>query len=276
MRTNKYILGIDIGGTFTKFGLIDKNWKIVKFEQIPTPPTKKAVFSLLVNKIKVYLPVINKIGIGVPGTIDRRSEKILKTPNAALSDFPLIKALKKKFNLPIKMENDANCFALAEALVGSGKKYNLVVGLTLGSGVGGGIIFNKRIYYGRRSAGELGHQFIDYKNNKDLESFIGAKKLKLNAEDYHRLAKFASAKDPDALVFWSKLGETLGYGCLNIIRFLDPEIIILGGKTAQFYNLFYQKLIKTIKNNYHHPLPKIIKSTLIDQAGIIGAGLLFK
>jgi predicted NBD/HSP70 family sugar kinase len=276
MRTNKYILGIDIGGTFTKFGLIDKNWKIVKFEQTPTPPTKKAIFSLLVNKIKNYLPSINRVGIGVPGSINRQSEKILNTPNAALSGFSLTKALKQRFSLPIKMENDANCFALAEALVGSGKKYHLVVGLTLGSGVGGGIIINKKIYYGRRSAGELGHQFIDYKNNKDLESFIGAKRLKLYGEDYHRLAKLALTKNLKALAFWSKLGKTLGYGCLNIIRFLDPEIIILGGKTAQFYNLFYPELIKAVKNNYHHLPPKIIKSNLIDQAGIIGAGLLFK
>jgi len=272
----KYSLGIDIGASLTKFGLVDGNNRIKQFEQLPTPKNKKALISLLFKIIEKDRSSIKNIGIGVPGRIDTNNGKVIKTPNLPLVNCPLIKILKQKVSQPIKIENDANCFALAEASEGSGINYQSVVGITLGTGVGGGIILDKKLYRGRGSAGEIGHHIVDREHFYDLEYFSGAKSLGLQGADYQRLAAQARQKQRKALNFWNDLGCVLGLGGLNIIRFLDPEIIVLGGKTAQFFKLFKHSLFKTLKQNYSYSLPKIVQSKLIDQAGIIGATLLFK
>lgn len=276
MKAKKQTLGIDLGGTFVKYGLVDRRFRLTGFNQIPTPPTEKELFKLFVEIIGRHSRSIDRIGIGIPGSIDRRSGKIIKTPNLMLFQSSLVNKLKKLFRQPIKIENDANCSALAEAIVGSGKNYNSVVGLILGSGVGGGIVINKKLYLGHGAAGEIGHQIIDYKNLGDLESFAGAKKMGLTGDDYHRLARAARSGNARALKFWSDLGCALGIGCANITRFLDQELIVIGGKTARFFPLFYPSLIKSLKSAYSKnlPLPKIIKSKLIDRSGIIGAALL--
>ncbi|MBU1037128.1 ROK family protein [Patescibacteria group bacterium] len=272
----KHILGIDLGGTFTKFGLVNAGSVLLKFEEVPTPENKEKIIDLLIKKIRLYQADISKIGIGIPGIVNSKDGKILTTPNLPLSNFSLLRFLKEKIKLPIKIENDVNCFTLAEALIGSARAYQNVIGLTLGTGIGGGIVINKKIYHGHGYAGEFGHQFIDYKNNKDLEDLLGAKKLKLEGFDYKKLAKDALSKKVVALNFWKNLGNVLGYGCLNLIHLFDPEIIVLGGKQTQFFNLFYPSLIKTVKKHCLVPLPKITKSRLIDKAGVIGACLLFK
>jgi predicted NBD/HSP70 family sugar kinase len=190
--------------------------------------------------------------------------------------LPIAGLIKQKINLPIKIDNDARCFTLAEALVGSGKNYSTVIGLTMGTGVGGGIVIDGQLFHGRGNAGEIGHQFIDYKKAKDLENYLGAGNLKLTSVDYQSLEKLARQKKPTALKFWNNLGLTLGFGCLNLIHTFDPNIIILGGKQTRAFNFFYPAMMKIIKKYCLVKPPKIVKSKLIDRAGIIGAALLFK
>lgn len=276
MMKKKDILGIDVGGTYLKYGLVTPTSKLLKFEQILTPKTKAGIINQLIKIIKSKENEISKVGLGVPGPLDLKTGTILKTPNLPLSNTPIIQLLKKKFSLPIKIDNDANCFTLAESLVGEGKNYQTVVGLTLGTGVGGGIVINKKIFYGKGNAGELGHQFINYKKSEDLEELLGARSSKLTAQDYQYLEKQVKQKNKKALHFWNNLGLTLGYGCLNLIHILDPDIIILGGKQAQAFKLFYPAMIKIIKNYCLFSPPKIVKSKLMDKAGILGATLLFK
>ncbi len=276
MVKTKHILGIDVGGTNIKYGLVTPRSQLIKSEQTLTPRTKAGIINLLVKIIYNYKSQINKIGIGLPGRLDLKQGKILHSPNLKLSGVPITSLLKKKFNFPVKIDNDANCFTLAEALIGAGKGYQNVVGLTLGTGVGGGIVINKKIYHGRSSAGELGHQFIDFRQNKELEDFLGAKKLKLSSADYQKLEQQAKKCNKQAIKFFNNLGSTLGFGLVNLIRILDPDIIILGGKQSKAYNLFRHQMTKTINKHYPAKPPKIVKSKLIDKAGIIGAALLFK
>ncbi|MBU1130912.1 ROK family protein [Patescibacteria group bacterium] len=276
MAKNKHILGIDVGGTNTKFGLVTGRGKLVKSKQIATPKTKPKIIELLCEQIELHQKEIDKIGLGLPGPLDLKNGRILKTPNLPLADTPIVKILKQKFKLPIKIENDANCFTLAEAVIGAGKNYPTVAGLTLGTGVGGGIVIDKKIFHGRGSAGELGHLFIDFKRAADLEDLIGAKSLNLSAENYQILEKLEQQKDERALKFWKELGLTIGFGCLNIIHALDPDIIVLGGKQSLAFSLFQPEMLKTINKHCLTKPPKIVKSKLIDKAGVIGAALLFK
>lgn len=276
MAKNKAILGIDVGGTNIKFGLVDDKGQLKKFGQTATPKTRAGIIKLLIKLTADNRQLVDKVGLGLPGPLDFKKGKILKTPNLAFSNTPIVKILKKKTGLKIKIDNDANCFTLAEAIIGAGKKYQDVVGLTLGTGIGGGIVLNKKIYHGRANAGELGHQFIDFKNNKDLEDYLGAKKLQLSPADYQKLEKLGKQKNKKALKFWDKFGQKLAFGCLNIINILDPEIIVLGGKQALAFKLFYPSLIKTVKKHCLAKPPKIVKSRLIDKAGLIGATLLFR
>jgi predicted NBD/HSP70 family sugar kinase len=276
MTKKKYILGIDVGGTTIKYGLVTPQGKLIKSEQTFTPKTKVGIINQLIKIIKNKGKKISKVGIGVPGLLDIKTGTIFKTPNLPLSHTPLLSFLKKKIRLLIKIDNDANCFTLAEAMIGAGKKYQNVAGLTLGTGIGGGIVINKKIYHGRSNAGELGHQYLDWRKAKDLEDLTGAGKLKLSGQAYQKLEQAALAKNLRALEFWKRLGTILGFACLNYINILDPDIIILGGKQARAFRFFYPTMIKIIKQYCLFQPPKIVKSKLIDKGGIIGAALLFK
>jgi len=278
MAKNSNILGIDLGGTTIKYGLVTNRGRLLKSAETPTPKTKSKVVEKLAEIIIHHRPQISKIGFGIPGQLNLKTGATLPKSLASLplANLPLLKILKKKFNLPMKMDNDANCFTLAEARLGAGKNCRLVVGLTLGTGVGGGLVIDKKIFHGRGIAGEFGHQFIDFKKAADLEDFVGARQLKLSAQDYQTLEKQGRQKEKRALKFWQKLGLTIGFGCLNIIHTLDPEIIIFGGKQTKAFKLFYPEMIKTINKYCLTSPPKIVKSNMIDKAGIIGAALLFK
>lgn len=276
MKKNLYILGIDVGGTFIKYGLVNNQNKLIKSYQLATPKTKNGIINLLIKIIENNKNTVNKVGLGLPGRLDIKRGIITTVANLPLSNTPIVKLIKNQVSLPIKINNDARCFTLAESLVGSGKKHKYVIGLTLGSGVGGGIVINKKLYHGRNNAGELGHLFIDFKKAKDLEDCLGSSRLKLTVKDYKFLAKDARLKKRKALYFWRQLGLALGFGLVNIIHAFDPDIIILGGKLTKNFNLFYPQAQKIVKKYSLMKPPRIIKSKLIDKAGIIGAALLFK
>lgn len=276
MAKNKYILGIDVGGTNTKYGLVTKRGKLLKSKQILTPKSKQKIIESLIEIIEFQRKQISKVGLGLPGRINIKAGKITDVENLPLSNTPIVKLIKQKVKLPIKIDNDARCFALAESLVGSGKNFMVVVGITLGTGVGGGIVINKKLFHGKGNAGELGHIFIDFKKVKDFEDLVGAGKLNLSAENYQILEKLARQKDKKALKFWKELGLTVGFGCLNIIHTLDPDIIILGGKQSLAFSLFKPEMMKTINKHCLTKPPKVVKSKLIDKGGIIGAAMLFK
>ncbi len=275
MKKNN-ILGIDVGGTFIKYGLVNNQGELLSFGHIKTPKTKIKIVNSLIKLIKNNQLSISKVGIGLPGRIDIKQGKVNNVANLPLSNTPIVKLIQQKINLPIKIDNDARCFALAESLIGAGKNYQIVIGLTFGSGVGGGIVINKKLYHGLGNAGELGHQFINYQEAKDLEDYVGSSRLKLTATDFENLAKNARLNNKRALNFWQQLGLTIGFGIVNIIHAFDPEIIILGGKLTKNLDLFYPIILKIVKKYSLTKLPKIVKSKLIDKAGILGAALLFK
>ncbi len=264
----KYIIGIDIGGSKIN-AILFSNGKILKSGKIPTLKKSRKEFLEKLEALvkKLISDTGNKkifgIGCGVAGTLDLKSGMILKSHNLKILDgFNIKNWLYKKFNCEVKIDNDARCFLRAEYIFGAGRGYKNLIGITLGTGVGGGIIINGKMFYGANdSAGELGQMVID--REKDLETLT----VKLV-----RKLKFSK-------IAVKEFEKNLGTGLANIINIIDPEMIIIGGgaaKTAKEnlakVEMMATKFIISLKSRKN---VKIIIGKLGENAGAMGATALF-
>jgi len=282
----KQTIGIDVGATKISFVLLE-NRKVIKKRKIPTPKTKTKFIQEIKDNLKNF-PKINKIGLAIAGALDIKKGIVLESPNLKyLNNFPLVKVLEKELKSKIIIENDANCFALAEAVLGAGKNKNIVFGITLGSGLGGGLAINKKIYHGAFNTGvEPGHQTINFNGPKCScgniscwEEYCSAKFFKRKGCSVLELARKAKQKDKRALAMFREYGKYLGVGLTNIIDLVEPEIIVIGGGISQAWPYFLKETKKEIKKRVFSPLAKkytkIEISKLGEFSGAIGAGLLF-
>ena len=286
----KYIIGVDLGGTNIRAGLVLGS-KVIKKVEVKTEPDKgKAI--VIKNLVKAINNVMTKgvigIGIGSPGPLDYRKGLIIRTKNIPLERVNLKKILEKKFNVPVFVDNDANCFALGEAVYGSGKKHNCVIGLTIGTGVGGGIVINKKVLHGRLNAGELGHMTIKFDgrkarscNNGDLEEYVSTRGIMRTAKglkaktplDVYNLALKGNKK---AINVFEKMGFYLGIAVANFVNIFDPDVVIIGGEISNAWKFFSKSMKKTVKQRaYVNKNPIIIQSRLKD-AAVLGAALLVR
>jgi len=284
-----YIIGVDLGGTNTKVGLVSLNGKIVKRTEVPTETekgSKVVIKNILDSIIKVKKGKILGIGIGSPGPLDYKRGVITKPVNLPFRNTPLKKIVQNKFKLKTFLNNDANCFALAESLFGNAKGYNNVIGLTLGTGIGGGIVINKKIYHGRGNAAEIGHMTIDYHgpksrcgNNGCIETHAAARGLLsrskgLNVQSALELHKLALKNNKAAQKVFSDIGEFLGIAITNLNYAFDPDVIVLGGKISNSWKYFSKSMFATIKKRYFAKPCKVVKTGLGRDAGILGAAAL--
>jgi len=263
-----YIIGIDIGGSKIIAALV-KGARVFHKIKIPMPKNKKDFFSKLEKIIGELIKKaggkqnIRGIGCGIGGALDLEKGIILSWSNVKFLDGLNIKNwLKKEFNREVKIDNDSKCFTRGEYLFGVGKDYKNVVGITLGTGVGGGIIINGKMIYGANgSAGEIGHMIIN--NGKDLEE---ATVKQMRKSKFSKMA----AKEFE---------KNLGIGLANIINILDPEAIIIGGGAAKTTGAFILKARKISKKFIVFPQAeknvKILNGKLGENAGTIGAAALF-
>tara|TARA_Y100000034_G_scaffold109178_1_gene140172 strand:- start:3860 stop:4732 length:873 start_codon:yes stop_codon:yes gene_type:complete len=286
-----YIVGIDFGGTKINTILMNEKGKILKKIKVKTGNKRKQTIKKIIKNIdKISLrKQVKGIGIGVPGILDEKRERILNLPNiTGWKNINLKKIIENKTGKKVLMENDANCTALAEFLFGHGKKVKNLACLTIGTGLGGGIIINKKIYIGKGNAAEFGHITIEPQGIKCncgnygcLEEYISgrgieriAKKLDLNKNVYE-IYKLAKKGDKKALKVYEIVGKYLGIGISNIIMVLDPDLIVMGGGISNSGNILLNPTIKEVKKRvFFKPCPiKLIK--LEGDAGAIGAASLF-
>lgn len=296
-------IGIDIGGSGIKAGIITDKGKILKKIKIETKffHNKKNLIESLEKIIKkLDSKEIKGIGIGFAGAVDSKKGQIIQSPNIPLmNNVFLVKELKKKIRKKIILENDATLMALAEALIGAGKKYSVVVGLTAGTGIGSGIIINKKIYPGKDNLTEIGHTIINFNgpkcscgNNGCLEQYVGIKplmklterKLELHNSILKKMWPLtpekvdlaARKKDKVAVSVLRETGLYLGIGLTNIVNSLNPDAVILGGGLSNS-DLMIKTAVKEMKSRVFKKTrnTKILKAKFKDNAGIIGAGLVF-
>ena len=267
-------IGVDLGGTFLRVGLI-KNNKIQKYIKKRTPKTKNQLIKELVSCIQsLDSKQVKGIGVASPGPL--KGGVIKNPPNLPLRNFNLKAYLQKKFKKKVEIENDANCVALAEAKLGY-KKKNMII-LTLGTGIGGGIVINNELYTGQGYAGELGHIILD--NGLYFEDLASGKKLRKFTQKYFKkdllVKDLFKIKDKQARKILQEISMYLGQGIASLINIFDPEIVILSGGIRECGPIFLNMIKKDIKK--YTLLPKITPITWskLNHPGTLGASLLIK
>ncbi len=277
MQENIYI-GVDIGGTSIKTGVLVNN-KLVKTYQAKTKAnlSQDDVLKVLYSTIdKVWMANVKAIGIGVPGYLDVAKGKVLLINNIpSFKGLNIKKAVSDKFNVPVLVNNDANCFALGETYFGAGKEFCNAVGITLGTGLGGGVIVNRRVQSGLYGgAGELG--YLPYRDS-NFEDYCSSK-LFINKYQSTGLELYdkAMAGDKFAKSAFAELGKHLGELIATLMYVLAPDGIIIGGAIAGSFKLFAPAINEKI-NTFPVELIRnkiVIKQAELSNAGIFGAAAL--
>ena len=280
-------LGIDLGGTKIEGILLDEKGREINRKRIPTQ--RDDGYDAIVDRIcsLVYeLKGVNEttIGICTPGSIDPKTEKLKNSNTVCLIDKPLKQNIESKIGQPIIIENDANCFALAEAKMGAGKKHSIVFGVILGTGVGGGIVIDGKIHHGRSHiAGEWGHHTL-YPNGKNcycgqkgcVEAYISGPALESRYKEITGDQKIVTDIALNPPSNWkNEFTQNFGIALSNVINILDPDVIVLGGGVSKC-EFLYSDGANSVHNYVFSPNADtpIVKHTLGDSAGVIGAAWL--
>jgi len=289
----KYAIGVDIGGNKTKYALL-RDWKVVSRLSDITPKKKGDLIKVIKDDISklISFPKSQLIGIGfgIPGPLDKKRRLILNPPNVkALSNVHLSEIMEREFKIRTKMENDVNCFTLAETLMGAAKGFDKVIGLTFGTGIGGGIVIDKKIYIGAfGGAGEFGHMSIKFDGRKCRCGNIGCfeeyasekfiwRESGVSPKELEEKVKKGNKK---AKKIYQDYGQNIGVGVSNLINILDPEVVVLGGGIAKAGSLILKPIKKEVDKRvlltHSKKSVKIKLSKLSDFAGAVGAALLLK
>lgn len=272
-------IGIDMGGTNIRAGISSKQKGVISYkkERIIDINSKKKIINQLTRVVdSLFTKKIKGIGIGVPSILDINKGTIYEPNNiSGLENINIKKIFEKRYNVPVSINNDANCFALGEKYFGSGKNYKNVVGLIIGTGFGAGIIIDNKLYCGDNcAAGEFGK--IPFKD-KTIEDYCSGKffkKYKLSGEEIQLLAKKGNKR---ALAILKEFGKNLGLGVSAVVNSVDPEIIILGGGVSKSYKFFRDTFFKSLKeHSYKHVFRNLkIKISKLENVAILGAISLF-
>jgi len=311
---NKHSIGIDIGGTNITVALVTEKGKIVKKIRFPTR-VKEGKAKIIRRIVKALDKVmkglgsnsIEGIGIGAAGDIDQDRGIVRFSPNLFWKNVPLVRLIKKKFNLKVVLDNDANAAAWGTYILETKRKVKNLLCITLGTGVGGGLIINGRIYHGASgSAGEIGHITLNAQGERCrcgnygcLETYVGSayivkkavkeikkgersliKKLaggNLQSITSQTIQAAALKGDKLARRIWREAGEYLGIALSGVINLLNPEVIVFGGGVAKAEELIFQPMKKEIrKRTFRVPFEKVkfTHTKFGPDLGVIGAALL--
>lgn len=296
-------IGIDIGGTDTKIGLVDVHNKLLDSVCIPTKAERPAD-EVIRTVAETALSILDKngiameqcvgVGIGVPGTVDRKKGIVRYSNNIRWEDVPLVKEMSTYLPIPVEIANDADCAALGETIAGAGKECSDVVMITLGTGVGGGVVLDGEIYEGREIGGsELGHMVIVENGEPCTCGRRGCLEAYASATALKREAKRASKKEliPSEIFALAKQGDPamkevveiyirrLGLGIVNIVNIFRPQLVLLGGGISGQGESLLVPLRRILREECfggeRGDVPEIEEAVLGNNAGIIGAaGLL--
>lgn len=274
------ILGIDIGGTSIVGGRIEGS-SIIKQEKAGTLAQEGGETTLKVLK-GIISSLITKettaIGVGVPSVVDREKGIVYNVQNIKDWDEVHMKSiLEKEFNLPVYVDNDANCFAYGEKIFGKGREFSNFVGITLGTGVGGGIIQDNHLLCDSNcGSGEFGElPYLD----SILEDYCGSRFfIQKTGQTAYDIALKAAEDDANSQEIYSEYGRHISVLVKVILLILDPQAIIFGGSIAQSFKLFEKSMYDNLKD---FPYPKSVEKIKIltsdlNNIGILGAGALCK
>ncbi|WP_341527872.1 ROK family protein [Nostoc sp. UHCC 0302] len=288
---NSQVIGIDVGGTAIKLGRFYQDGTCLQSLSVatPQPATPEAVLAVMVDAIAQIDPNDQAvaIGVGTPGPADAigRVAKIAINLPGWL-DVPLADWLEAKTGKPTVIGNDANCAGLGEAWLGAGRSFQNLILLTLGTGVGGAIILDGKLFVGHQgAAGELGLITFNHEgpicnsgNHGSLEQYASVTAIRRRTlKEPAELGALAQAGDTEALTFWHNYGEHLGIGLTSLLYVLTPEAIVIGGGISGSFEFFLPAVKAEIEKRV---MPtsraglQILPAELGNFAGIVGAAKL--
>lgn len=295
-------IGIDFGGTSIKSGLVRNGQILQRGALIHTPqysgaePLLEALLGV-VAELRRAAPDVCALGIGLPGIVDSAQGVVHELTNVpGWVDVPLRDRLERDTGLCVTVENDANAMAYGEWKYGAAREGRHVVCITLGTGVGGGLILNGQLYRGAQmGAGEAGHMSIDYRgvpgpygNFGALERYVGNSQIAGRALALYgaagvektleqcapaELDRAARLGDPIARGVWEAVGEEVGAALANIVWLLNPDTIVIGGGVAKARELIFEPILKSLRErtlSVFHERLRVVSATLDNDAGIIG------
>jgi glucokinase len=287
------VIGVDVGGTKILAGVVGRDGTVVRHREYPTPlESEAALLDGLEAAVRELLDEsVAAVCFGVPSRIDQRAGIAIGSVNIPLVDVPLRDVMRERLGLPVEIENDANAAAIAEWKAGAGRGTDHMIMLTLGTGVGGGLILDGRPYRGSVGAGaELGHIVIVHDGVPcscgglgHLESYVSgtaAERLAREAfgpaVDAHRLVRLANEGDATAIELLTEIGRKLGSGLGSLINTFDPELVVIGGGFAAAGELLLAPAREVLAREALKPMRdsvRIVRAELGTAAGLIGAGM---
>lgn len=310
----KKFIGIDIGGTTIKGVIINNLGTVLAEGNVPTDADKGAdammnnivdLVNDMLSSIDIVKREISGIGIGCPGLIDSKNGMVVFSGNLNLKYYPLASSVSDRIGLPVKITNDVNAAALGEAKFGAGKKYSNSVLVTLGTGVGGGIVIDGKLFEGGSSAGtEIGHTVIVEDGEKCTCGRRGCFERYASARALTEQTRTAMLEHKDSKMWETYTEDTvngktpfdycdtddaaksvvenyvkhLACGITNIVNIFRPQVVMLGGGVSEQgarLTVPVQKLLdKEIFAGVHYAPAKVVKATLGSRAGVFGAAAL--
>lgn len=302
----KYIIGVDVGGTNIKLGLVGPLVRILAKTNLSTKGynhSRAKLIDGLVHAIqklaqenKIARKDILGVGVGLPGLVDFQKGVVAAMTNIpGWRDVPLKDIVQKRLNVPVYIDNDVNLITLGEWKFGAGQGQRNLICMTLGTGVGGGLILNNALYRGEGfAAGEIGHIPLNEKGPVCncgglgcLERYVGNRYLLARAvkifknknirlEDIFHLARQGNSS---AIRFWQETAAHIGNALVGIINLLNPRLVIIGGGVSSNYRFMQETIHKVIRQRamkVQKNMVRIVRARLGDEAGIIGAYVLVR
>jgi len=299
-----YVVGVDVGGTNIKLGVVAPSGQVIVRTSFATKPfasSRIKLIAAIAQEIEASIITagltkdkIAGVGIGLPGLVDYEKGIVRFLPNIpGWNKVPLKAILQKKIKLPVYVDNDVKIITLAESKFGAGRGVKDLVCLTLGTGVGAGLVLNGHLYRGEdNAAGELGHMPLNENGPKCncggfgcFETYVGNRALfalaskimgkpGVSTEDMFALAQ---KKNKKALYFWKLAAQHIGNGLVGIVNLLNPRLIVIGGGISNNEKYLFKTITSTIRRramSLQGSAFKIKRAKFKDDAGIIGAYVL--
>ncbi|MFJ5121155.1 ROK family glucokinase [Kitasatospora sp. NPDC088548] len=303
-------IGVDVGGTKIAAGVVNETGEILARTRVPTPADPQWAVDAIaqaVRELKEEYPDVAAAGVGAPGFVDRDRSTVIFAPNIDWEDEPLRSRIEELTGLGTVVENDANCAAWAEFRFGAGAAYEDMVLITVGTGIGGGIVLDGRLHRGRFGvAGEIGHLNMvpdgltcgcggkgcweQYGSGRALRRYgreksaadqiRGKRMLELNdgvAETIRgiHITQAAEEGDPLALECYAELADWLGRGMADLAALFDPGVFVLGGGVSDSGRLLLDPVAKAFEHyltgGVHRPRAEVVLASMGSAAGIAGA-----
>ena len=286
------VIGVDVGGTKILSGVVDRQGNVLRRHEVESPgASQEDVVAALDSSVEGLLADgVAAVGFGVPANLDRRTGRILRATNLTFDDFDLVEHARARFGVPVGVENDANAAALAEWRLGAGRGASTALVLTLGTGVGGGLVLDDRLY---RGWAEVGHVVVQAggppcqgscHGHGHLEALASgtaadaaARELYGPDADARTLVRRAQEGDAEARARLARIGELLGAAIGSFANLFDPEVVVVGGGFGEAAGeLVLGPAQEAARKEALAPADatlRVVSAELGVEAGLVGAGL---